>query len=184
MRHECGGTVVCYQVANFGSGAASASSDARGLGAHVEEPGPRSSGDVNKASPSVPDARIRWCAVDPSADWAAGEDRGDVLDGRRGACVEIKFRAPTPSTQPNSLVDFHTVRHPFSTFKWDHEEGCSLGSESSSTINEPAQLSRSTAAASAAPEPTQTHDTQSSASARAVGDPGMSSFTRSPQTPR
>ena len=53
-------------------------------------------------------------------------------------------------------------------------------------MNDPAQLSRSTAAAaSAAADPTQTHDTQSSASARAVSDPGTSpSRTRSPQTPR
>ena len=30
----------------------------------------------------------------PERGLRGGEDRGHVLDGRRGACVEIKFRAP------------------------------------------------------------------------------------------
>ena len=68
--------------------------DARGLGALVEEPGleverRRQQGVAVRARRAHSMVRGR-----PERGLRGGEDRGDVLDGRRGACVEIKFRAP------------------------------------------------------------------------------------------
>ena len=67
--------------------------DARRLGALVEEPGleveRRRQGVAVRARRAHSMVRGR-----PERGLRGGEDRGDVLDGRRGACVEIKFRAP------------------------------------------------------------------------------------------
>ena len=67
--------------------------DARRLGALVEEPGleveRRCQGIAVRAQRTHPMVCSR-----PERGLRGGEDRGDVLDGRRGACVEIKFRAP------------------------------------------------------------------------------------------
>ena len=69
----------------------------RGLGALVEEPGleveRRRQGIAVRARRAYPVMRRR-----PERGLRGGEDRGHVLDGRRGACVEIKFGRPTPST--------------------------------------------------------------------------------------
>ena len=183
-------TLCVAQVANFGSGAGLGARDARRLGALVEEPPGGRAATSRRRRP----ARRAHSVVRgrPERGLRGGGTAATSSTAGAAPVWKSNFGRPTPSTQhvpgphPNSLVDFTQCgTHSPNPFKWDHEEGCSLGSESSSTINEPAQLSRSTAAAaSAAPEPTQTHDTQSSASARAVNDPGMSSFTRSPQTPR
>ena len=68
--------------------------DARRLGALVEEPGleverRRQQGVAVRARRAHSMVRGR-----PERGLRGGEDRGHVFNGRRGACVEIKFRAP------------------------------------------------------------------------------------------
>ena len=69
----------------------------RGLRTLVEEPGleveRRRQGVAVRARRAHSVVRGR-----PERGLRGGEDRGHVFDGRRGACVEIKFRAPTPSS--------------------------------------------------------------------------------------
>ena len=65
----------------------------RGLGALVEEPGleveRRCQGIAVRAQRTHPMVCSR-----PERGLRGGEDRGHVLDGRRGACVDFKSRAP------------------------------------------------------------------------------------------
>ena len=67
--------------------------DARGLGALVEEPGleveRRRQGVAVRARRAHSMVRSR-----PERGLGSRQYRRHVLDGRRGACVEIKFRAP------------------------------------------------------------------------------------------
>ena len=69
----------------------------RGLGTLVEEPGL----EVERRRQRLAVRARRAHSVvrsRPERGLRGGEDRGDVLDGRRGACVESNFGRPTPST--------------------------------------------------------------------------------------